>query len=63
MVEPQAALPTAKPESTASFALISGFLQTTSCTAEQISTDKSITAPDEPKKIDAMNIRVKSSVW
>lgn len=53
MVEPQAARPTAKPERMASRAEISGFFSTTSYTAEQISTERSMTAPEEPRKMEA----------
>ena len=60
VVEPHAAVPTANPEAIASFEVIVGFFRTTSYTAEQISTDKSITAPDAPKNIDAIKIFVKS---
>ena len=49
-------VPTANPDIIASRADISGFFSTTSYTAEQMSTDKSMTAPAEPMNIDATNI-------
>ena len=54
------ARPTAKPEEIASRGEMSGRRQTTSYTAEQISTDRSMTAPEEPRKMDATKIRVRS---
>ena len=56
---PIAARPTFIPESIASFHPISGFLCTTSLTAEVISTERSIIAPEAPMKIALIKILVR----
>ena len=56
---PMAARPTFMPEAAASFHPRSGRFSTTSATAEVMSTDKSITAPEAPMKMEAMKILVR----
>lgn len=60
---PIAARPTFIPERTASRRLMPGRFSTTSWTAEVMSTDKSIMAPDAPMKMDAIKIRVRFKCW
>ena len=56
-----AARPTVKPLMTASRAEMPGFFSTTSPTALVMSTARSMTAPEAPMKMLAMNIRVRLS--
>ena len=51
VIVPMAALPPFMPDRAASFQPISGFFSITSLTADVMSTDKSIIAPDAPIKI------------
>ena len=53
---PMAARPTFRPEAVASRQPMPGFFATTSRTAEVMSTLRSITAPEEPTKMEAIKI-------
>ena len=56
---PMAARPTLTPDLAASFQSRSGRFSTTSWMAEVMSTDRSITAPEAPMKMEAIKIWVR----
>ena len=60
---PMAARPTFMPDRVASHQLRSGRFSTTSWTAEVMSTERSITAPAAPMKMDAIKIWVRFKYW